>query len=87
MPQVLDRFFFGTESLQEIESRIEIIKDDVRWVDPSIMNGVDIIIDMAALSNDPAGELDQLKTLEINHLGRVRMATLGKKSQQLILNF
>lgn len=77
--RVLDRFFFGTESLKEVEDRIEIIKGDIRWVNPSILSGVDVIIDMAALSNDPAGELDQSKTWEINHLGRVRMATLGKK--------
>lgn len=77
--RVLDRFFFGTESLQDVQSQIEIIKDDVRWVDPSILEGIDVIVDMAALSNDPAGELDQSKTLEINHQGRVRMATLGKK--------
>ncbi len=77
--RVLDRFFFGTESLKDIEQQIEIVKDDVRWVDPSIMQGIDVIIDMAAISNDPAGELDQSKTLEINHLGRVRIAQLGKK--------
>ncbi len=77
--RVLDRFFFGRESLQDVENQVEIVQDDVRWVDPVVLNGVDVIIDMAALSNDPAGELDQSKTLEINHQGRVRMATLGKQ--------
>lgn len=77
--KVLDRFFFGMEPLHDVESQIEIVKDDIRWVDSSILNGIDVVIDMAALSNDPSGELDQSKTLEINHLGRVRMAKLGKK--------
>lgn len=77
--RVLDRFFFGTEPLRDIEKQIEIVHDDVRWVKPSILDGIDVVIDMAALSNDPAGELEQSKTLEINHLGRVRMATLGKQ--------
>lgn len=79
--RVLDRFFFGRESLQEVESRIEIVHDDVRWVDPAILEDINVVVDMAALSNDPAGELDQSKTLEINHLGRVRMATLAKKNR------
>jgi nucleoside-diphosphate-sugar epimerase len=76
---VLDRLFFGIDPLKEIEDRIKIVKDDVRWFDPSILNGVDVIIDMAALSNDPSGELDPQKTLEINYKGRVRVAKLAKK--------
>jgi nucleoside-diphosphate-sugar epimerase len=76
---VLDRLFFGIDSLKEIEDRIKIVKDDVRWFDPYILNGVDVVIDMAALSNDPSGELDPQKTLEINYKGRVRVAKLAKK--------
>jgi Nucleoside-diphosphate-sugar epimerases len=34
---------------------------------------------MASLSNDPSGELDPQKTLEINYEGRVRVAKLSKK--------
>jgi nucleoside-diphosphate-sugar epimerase len=36
-------------------------------------------MDLAALSNDPAGELDPSKTMEINYKGRVRVANLAKK--------
>lgn len=75
---VLDRFFFGEESLKEISDRIKIIKDDVRWANPSVLDGIDAVIDMAALSNDPVGELDSSKTLDINYLGRVRIAKLSK---------
>ena len=34
---------------------------------------------MASISNDPAGELDPSKTLEINYKGRVRVAKLAKE--------
>src|SRR3989338_3596293 len=77
--RVLDRLFFGPESLKEVENKIEIVKDDVRWAPPAVLQGVDVVIDMAALSNDQAGELDPLKTLEINHQGRVRIATMAKQ--------
>ncbi|MBM1155119.1 SDR family oxidoreductase, partial [archaeon] len=33
----------------------------------------------AALSNDPAGELDPAKTYDINYLGRIRVARLSKE--------
>ena len=78
---VLDRLFFGRESLKEVEnnSHLKIIKDDIRYFDGSILNNVDVVMDFAALSNDPTGELDPEKTLDINYRGRVRVATLAKK--------
>jgi nucleoside-diphosphate-sugar epimerase len=74
----LDRFFFGFEPIEEIKDKIRIVKDDIRWFDPDILKGVDAVIDMASLSNDPSGELDPHKTLEINYMGRVRVAKLSK---------
>lgn len=77
----LDRLFFGRESLNQVSSNpnFELIKDDVRWFAPSVLKGVDSVIDLAALSNDPSGELDPSKTLDINYLGRVRVAKLSKE--------
>jgi len=75
----LDRFFFGTETLKNVSDKIKLIKDDIRWFDPEILRGVDAVFDLASLSNDPSGELDPQKTLEINYKGRVRVATLSKK--------
>jgi len=77
----LDRFFFGKETLGDVisNSNLELIKDDIRWFDSSILNGVDVAIDLASLSNDPAGELVPSKTYDINYLGRVRVAKLCEK--------
>jgi len=76
---VLDRMFFGTDPIKEITDQITLIKDDVRWVKPDALKGIDTVLDLAALSNDPSGELDPQKTLEINYEGRVRVAKLAKK--------
>jgi nucleoside-diphosphate-sugar epimerase len=77
----LDRFFFGKEALKDVSSdpNLELIKDDVRWFDSNLLRGVDAVVDLASLSNDPSGELDPLKTLDINYLGRVRVAKLSKE--------
>ncbi|MEM2984629.1 MAG: SDR family oxidoreductase [Candidatus Jordarchaeaceae archaeon] len=75
----LDRLFFGTDSIKDIIDRITLVKDDVRWFKPEILKGVDAVFDLASLSNDPSGELDPQKTLEINYKGRVRVAQLSKK--------
>lgn len=78
----LDRFFFGSEYLssKQFEGNVELIKDDIRWFDSNILDDVDIVMDLAALSNDPVGDLDPEKTYQINHLGRSRVAQLSKKS-------
>lgn len=75
----LDRFFFGDDSIKEIAERITLVKDDIRWFEPRLLTGIDAVFDLASLSNDPSGELDPQKTLEINHKGRVRVAALAKK--------
>jgi nucleoside-diphosphate-sugar epimerase len=75
----LDRLFFGKESLEDVGGEINLIKDDIRWFEPEALRGVDAVFDLASLSNDPSGELDPQKTLDINYKGRVRVATLSKK--------
>jgi nucleoside-diphosphate-sugar epimerase len=77
----IDRFFFGEQVLSDLigNPNLTTIKDDIRWFDPSNIKGVDVVMDLAALSNDPSGELDPSKTMEINYKGRVRVANLAKK--------
>ena len=40
---------------------------------------MNVVVDLAPLSNDPSGELDPAKTFDINYLGRVRVAKLSKE--------
>jgi nucleoside-diphosphate-sugar epimerase len=75
----LDRLFFGIDPVKDVSDKITIIKDDIRWFKPEILKGIDAVLDLASLSNDPSGELDPKKTLEINYMGRVRVANLSKK--------
>jgi nucleoside-diphosphate-sugar epimerase len=75
----LDRLFFGTDSIKDIADKITLVKDDIRFFNPEILKGVDAVFDLAALSNDPSGELEPQKTLDINYKGRVRVANLAKK--------
>jgi nucleoside-diphosphate-sugar epimerase len=79
---VLDRFFFGKECLQipDGPGSATLLRDDIRWFDGKLLQGMDVVIDMAALSNDPAGELDPWKTLDINYLGRARVARLAREA-------
>jgi nucleoside-diphosphate-sugar epimerase len=75
----LDRLFFGDSPVKELSDQIKVIKDDIRYFDTSILDGVDAVFDLAAISNDPAGELGPQKTLDINFRGRARVAQAAKK--------
>jgi nucleoside-diphosphate-sugar epimerase len=54
------------------------IAKDLRQIEPADLQGVDAVVHMAELSNDPAGQLSPNITYEINHQGSVRLAELAK---------
>ncbi len=77
---VIDRLFFGRQTLPADGPNLKVIRDDIRTMDGSRLKGVDAVIDLAAISNDPAGELIQDKTWQINHAGRARVCKLAKEA-------
>lgn len=77
--RALDRFFFG-HGLLPGNDRLEIVQDDIRRITPEHLGGIDYVIDLAAISNDPSGELFQDATMQINHLARVRVAAMAKEA-------
>lgn len=52
---------------------------DIRLLDEADLEGIDAIVHMAELSNDPVGQLNPTVTYEINHEGSVRLARLAKR--------
>jgi nucleoside-diphosphate-sugar epimerase len=59
---------------------VPAIRKDVRDVEPRDLQGVEAIIHLAALSNDPLGNLQPELTHKINHLASVRLAALAKET-------
>ncbi len=54
------------------------LNKDIRHITPEDLQGVEAVVHMAELSNDPAGQLSPTITYDINHKGSVRLATLAK---------
>jgi nucleoside-diphosphate-sugar epimerase len=71
---------FGDESIYGAKQDIPHIRRDIRDVEISDLQGVDAVIHLAALSNDPLSNLNPTLTYEINHEGSVRLAKLAKKA-------
>ena len=66
---------FGAEP-----ARVAEITKDLRDVETSDLEGFDAVVHLAALSNDPLGNLDPQLTFDINHLGSVRLARKAKEA-------
>mgnify|MGYP000384626353 FL=1 len=56
------------------------IRKDIRDIEASDLHGVDAVMHLAGLSNDPLGDLDPQLTYEINYLASVRLAMLAKQA-------
>jgi len=61
-------------------SDVPSLDADVRDVKPEHCRGFDAVIHLAALSNDPLGDLDPELTYAINHEGSVRLARAAKEA-------
>lgn len=77
--RVFDKLYFGSEGLKDCLDRIELIAGDVREIDPSVLEGVDHVIHLGSLSNDPTAAFDPGANHTINFKGSVDLAALAQK--------
>ena len=72
--RVLDRLYWGEGPLEDYSGRIELEVADVREIPSSALDGVDGVIHLAGLSNDPTAEYDPEANWQMN---AVATETLG----------
>jgi nucleoside-diphosphate-sugar epimerase len=75
---VVDRFFFGSEPIEELAARsggaLTFVAGDVRTIDESWLDGVDGISHLAGLSNDPTAEYNTEANWQMNAVATERLA-------------
>jgi|TARA_B110001454_G_C12696614_1_gene424683 nucleoside-diphosphate-sugar epimerase len=76
-----DSNFYPQKFLTNTPSDIIQIVKDIRTISADDLDGVSHICHLAALSNDPLGEINPNLTNDINYLATVRLAKLAKKSK------
>ncbi|MBD2342907.1 NAD-dependent epimerase/dehydratase family protein [Anabaena subtropica] len=75
----LDSYLFQGSTFGHGIQQIPELQKDIRDIEAFDLKGFDAIIHLAALSNDPLGDLQPAITYEINHGAAVRLATLAKQ--------
>jgi dTDP-4-amino-4,6-dideoxygalactose transaminase/nucleoside-diphosphate-sugar epimerase len=77
---VYDTLHFGSQSLSNVanHARLRVIQGDTQCFDPKHLDGVDAVLHLAALSNDPAGELRAGWVEAVNTAATRRLAEMAK---------
>lgn len=79
--KALDKFYFRIDSLKAVKNNpdLEIVNADTRQFNPSLLDDVSVVIDLAAIGQpDPQVLIDPALYYEINYLAPVRVATLSR---------
>ncbi len=80
--RVIDRCFFGEKPVEGFKqnNNYELIKDDIRWPSEAVFKDIDILIDLAGLSNDPSCSLNSELTQSINRDGIINFNRMAKEA-------
>lgn len=69
--------WFGNHLLQH--PKLTVVKGDIRNIDEVELDGVDAIIHLSSVANDPCGDLDPKLTWEISCLATMQLADRAKR--------
>ena len=61
-------------------SKLQVIKGDVRDVESIPLNGIDCIVHLSSIANDPCGDLNPKLTWEVSALATMQLADKAKKN-------
>tara|TARA_B100000959_G_scaffold281978_1_gene347369 strand:- start:188 stop:1219 length:1032 start_codon:yes stop_codon:yes gene_type:complete len=77
----LDSGLYEEDILKDEVKPTKQIKKDIRFIEDKDLNGIDYVIHLAALSNDPLGEFDPNLTKQINYMAAKKLIDLSKKNK------
>jgi len=79
----LDIMWFGNDLPQS--PKLRVVQGDVRHIDSIPLDGIEAIIHLSSIANDPAGDLDPKLTWEVSALATMQLA--DKAARQGIQRF
>ncbi|MBI1935162.1 aminotransferase class I/II-fold pyridoxal phosphate-dependent enzyme [Candidatus Woesearchaeota archaeon] len=83
--RIFDSLFFGEEPVKDMlqNPKFELVRGDLRNLEKfqGLLDGVDSVMHLASLSNDPSCEIDPQDTMDINYESSLKLAETCKKSR------
>ncbi len=71
--RILDRLYWGEGPLESFRDRVEVVEADVRDMPSSAFEGIDGVINLSGLSNDPTAEYDPDANWQMNAIATETM--------------
>ena len=78
--KIFDRFYYGYAGIEKFKDRVEMIKGDMRHLEPEVLKDVGVVVNLGGLSNDPTAEYNPKANYEMNTLATKLSAELCKKA-------
>jgi len=86
IPKLLDRGYevtaYDTQWFGDFlqpHANLKVVKGDVRYIEEIPLDGVDCIIHLASIANDPCGDLNPALTWEVSALATMQLADKAKR--------
>lgn len=73
---VQDKLIFGKEGISEQLDRIRLVTGDIRQLDRSVLEGVNAVINISGLSNDPTADYNPTANFAMNTDASIRLAEM-----------
>lgn len=74
----IDQRYYDHSAFLRVAPSAPSVQKDIRDLERADLDGVDTVIHLAALSNDPLGDIDANLTYDINYHASVRLAELAR---------
>jgi nucleoside-diphosphate-sugar epimerase len=77
--KILDRLYYGEEGLRDVRDRVELVVGDMRVFPASVLDGVEAVINVGGLSNDPTAEYNTQANYEMNTVATKTLAQMARE--------
>ncbi|MBI4718390.1 MAG: SDR family oxidoreductase [Planctomycetes bacterium] len=77
--RVVDKLVFGADGLAALKDRFDLVAADVRTVGGEVLSGMDAVVHLAGLSNDPTAEFNPAANKAMNTDATIRLGKLAKE--------
>ena len=78
--RILDRLYFGDLGLAALRDRVDLVVGDMRVMNPAVLDGVQAVINVGGLSNDPTAEYNPQANVEMNTTATLALAEAARKA-------
>ena len=78
--RILDRLYWGMAPIQDVCSSVEVIRADIREARDEWFEGIDGVVHLAGLSNDPTANFDPQANWEMNATATAGMAEAARRA-------